>query len=219
MRTHTHALAGWRALSRGFPISFAHGCWSVCTYTHSFVRAWHGMACHGMCAWHVCIAWRCGLCVCTDSEMGKTHWRASCACISPQVCVRACARGCARVRTGARGCAWGCACGCACGCVCMCAIHQHITINTTCCQATDPVTHLPTACPLKLGGTGNGGCQPPALISTLIDIVLSPGVVAEPIFEGAGGSHHAMRGAVQYVIAAWCVVVWCIAQWHTIAQT
>jgi len=38
-------------------------------------------------------------------------------------------------------------------------------------------------CPLDLGGSGDG-CQPPNLITTLINIALQPGVVDEPMFEG-----------------------------------
>jgi len=46
-------------------------------------------------------------------------------------------------------------------------------------------TLLVDLCPLDYGGTGDG-CQPPNLISTLIDIVLKPGHVAEPMFVGQG---------------------------------
>lgn len=38
-------------------------------------------------------------------------------------------------------------------------------------------------CPLDYGGSGDG-CQPPNLITTLISIALSPGVVDEPLYEG-----------------------------------
>ena len=38
-------------------------------------------------------------------------------------------------------------------------------------------------CPLGYGGTGDG-CQPPVLITTLINIALQPGVVDEPMFQG-----------------------------------
>lgn len=38
-------------------------------------------------------------------------------------------------------------------------------------------------CPLDYGGTGDG-CQPPGLITTLINIVLSPGGVDEPMYKG-----------------------------------
>ena len=39
----------------------------------------------------------------------------------------------------------------------------------------------PGLCPLKMGGTG-GGCQPPNLITTLINIALQPGNVIEPMY-------------------------------------
>jgi len=38
-------------------------------------------------------------------------------------------------------------------------------------------------CPLDYGGSGDG-CQPPALITSLINIALSPGVVDEPLYKG-----------------------------------
>jgi len=38
-------------------------------------------------------------------------------------------------------------------------------------------------CPLDFGGSGDG-CQPPVLITTLINIVLAPGVVDEPMYHG-----------------------------------
>jgi V-type H+-transporting ATPase subunit a len=41
-------------------------------------------------------------------------------------------------------------------------------------------------CPLDFGGTGDG-CQPPNLITTLINIALNPGVVDEPMYAGQGG--------------------------------
>jgi len=40
-----------------------------------------------------------------------------------------------------------------------------------------------TLCPLNFGGTGDG-CQPPNLITTLINIALAPGNVEEPIYYG-----------------------------------
>jgi len=40
-----------------------------------------------------------------------------------------------------------------------------------------------TKCPLNYGGTGDG-CQPPNLITTLINIALQPGNVDEPLYEG-----------------------------------
>lgn len=43
-----------------------------------------------------------------------------------------------------------------------------------------------TKCPLDMGGSGDG-CQPPNLITTLINIALQPGDVDEPIFHGQAG--------------------------------
>ena len=40
-------------------------------------------------------------------------------------------------------------------------------------------------CPLDYGGTGDG-CQPPNLITSLINIALSPGSVDEPMYSGQG---------------------------------
>ncbi len=44
-------------------------------------------------------------------------------------------------------------------------------------------TPLYEVCPLGYGGT-SGGCQPPNLVTTLIDIALKPGTVDEPLFAG-----------------------------------
>lgn len=44
---------------------------------------------------------------------------------------------------------------------------------------------LAEVCPLGYGGT-SGGCQPPNLITTLINIALSPGNVVEPMYAGQG---------------------------------
>ena len=41
-------------------------------------------------------------------------------------------------------------------------------------------------CPLDFGGSGDG-CQPPNLITTLINIALNPGVVDEPMYGNQGG--------------------------------
>jgi len=41
-------------------------------------------------------------------------------------------------------------------------------------------------CPLDFGGDGDG-CQPPNLITTLINIALQPGAVDEPIYDGQAG--------------------------------
>mmetsp|Transcript_5610 Transcript_5610/g.7748 ORF Transcript_5610/g.7748 Transcript_5610/m.7748 type:complete len:874 (+) Transcript_5610:141-2762(+) len=50
------------------------------------------------------------------------------------------------------------------------------------CTYGDSVANV---CPLDYGGTGDG-CTPPNLITTLIGIVLSPGSVDEPMFQGQG---------------------------------
>jgi V-type H+-transporting ATPase subunit a len=42
-----------------------------------------------------------------------------------------------------------------------------------------------TKCPLNYGGSGDG-CQPPNLITTLINIALNPGDVDEPMFANQG---------------------------------
>jgi V-type H+-transporting ATPase subunit a len=47
-------------------------------------------------------------------------------------------------------------------------------------------TEVVDLCPLDYGGTGDG-CQPPNLITTLINIALAPGSVDEPMYEGQAG--------------------------------
>lgn len=46
-------------------------------------------------------------------------------------------------------------------------------------------------CPLNYGGTGDG-CQPPNLITTLINIALNPGNVDEPMFAGQAGLQNVL---------------------------
>jgi V-type H+-transporting ATPase subunit a len=48
------------------------------------------------------------------------------------------------------------------------------------CDKNTPLTDL---CPLDFGGTGDG-CQPPSLITTLMNIALKPGQVDEPLYYG-----------------------------------
>lgn len=57
------------------------------------------------------------------------------------------------------------------------------TFSGSVCTST---TQLVDMCPLNYGGTG-GGCQPPNLITTLINIALKPGAVDEPMFANQGG--------------------------------
>lgn len=49
----------------------------------------------------------------------------------------------------------------------------------------DPTDTLVDRCPLDYGGSGDG-CQPPNLITTLINIALKPGVVDEPLYPYQG---------------------------------
>ena len=51
------------------------------------------------------------------------------------------------------------------------------------CQGNDS---LADKCPLNYGGSGDG-CQPPNLITSLINIALSPGNVDEPMYSGQAG--------------------------------
>ena len=52
-------------------------------------------------------------------------------------------------------------------------------------KVCDKSTLLSVMCPLQYGGTG-AGCQPPNLITTLINIALQPGYVVEPMYAGQG---------------------------------
>ncbi|KAL7469631.1 hypothetical protein ACHAXS_009897 [Conticribra weissflogii] len=54
------------------------------------------------------------------------------------------------------------------------------------CQGNDD---LADKCPLDFGGSGDG-CQPPNLITTLINIALAPGVVDEPMYNGQAGMQN-----------------------------
>lgn len=46
-------------------------------------------------------------------------------------------------------------------------------------------------CPLDFGGSGDG-CQPPNLITTLINIALQPGNVDEPMYKGQAGMQNVL---------------------------
>jgi V-type H+-transporting ATPase subunit a len=65
------------------------------------------------------------------------------------------------------------------GCDVGTADHCYTSRGTQC----DASTPLSDVCPLDYGGTGDG-CQPPNLITTLINIALKPGAVDEPMFAG-----------------------------------
>ena len=54
------------------------------------------------------------------------------------------------------------------------------TVDGRVCTGSDQLVDI---CPLDYGGTGDG-CQPPNIITTLINIPLKPGTCAEPMFEG-----------------------------------
>jgi len=55
-----------------------------------------------------------------------------------------------------------------------------------CASPDDDGYDLDKLCPLGYGGS-SGGCQPPNLITTLINIMLSPGSVDEPMYPGQTG--------------------------------
>lgn len=52
--------------------------------------------------------------------------------------------------------------------------------------ACDSSSTTADMCPLDYGGSGDG-CQPPNLITTLINIALAPGSVDEPMYAGQAG--------------------------------
>lgn len=60
-------------------------------------------------------------------------------------------------------------------------------------------------CPLKFGGTG-GGCQPPNLITTLINIALAPGNVVEPMYAGQGGVQSFLL-VIAFLCVPWLLLV------------
>jgi V-type H+-transporting ATPase subunit a len=66
-------------------------------------------------------------------------------------------------------------------------------------EQCDKSTLVEDLCPLDYGGSGDG-CQPPNLITTLINIALSPGAVEEPMYEGQVGVQTALL-----LIAFFCV--------------
>lgn len=65
------------------------------------------------------------------------------------------------------------------GCQLSDSVESCFDFNGNVCDATTDVVDM---CPLDYGGTGDG-CQPPNLITTLINIALVPGSVDEPMYE------------------------------------
>ena len=60
-------------------------------------------------------------------------------------------------------------------------------------------------CTLKYGGTGQG-CQPPSIIATLIDMVLKPGVVADPMYAGQAAMQSTLLTAAMISVPAMLLV-------------
>ncbi len=60
-------------------------------------------------------------------------------------------------------------------------------------------------CPLGYGGTG-GGCQPPNLITTLINIALQPGTCLEPLYPGQGDVQTFLL-IVAFLCVPWLLLV------------
>jgi V-type H+-transporting ATPase subunit a len=70
------------------------------------------------------------------------------------------------------------------------------------CNADTTVADM---CPLDYGGTGDG-CQPPNLITTLINIVLSPGNVVEPMFANQGSLQSTLL-SIAFICVPWLLLV------------
>jgi V-type H+-transporting ATPase subunit a len=64
---------------------------------------------------------------------------------------------------------------------------------------------LVDVCPLDYGGTGDG-CQPPNLITTLINIALKPGTVDEPMYSGQAGVQTFLL-LVAFICVPWLLCV------------
>lgn len=82
----------------------------------------------------------------------------------------------------------------------------------------DSSTLLVDLCPLDYGGTGDG-CQPPNLITTLINIALKPGAVDEPMYYGQAGLQTFLL-LVAFITVPWllCVKPFYLKQQHKAAQ-
>jgi V-type H+-transporting ATPase subunit a len=82
-----------------------------------------------------------------------------------------------------------------------CSLSTSASCFTSTGATCNSLSTLDQVCPLGYGGT-SGGCQPPNLITTLINIALKPGTVDEPMYAG--------QAAVQTVIilVAFICVPW-----------
>eukprot|EP01042_Synura_sphagnicola_P004490 gene4490-5693_t len=72
-------------------------------------------------------------------------------------------------------------------------------------QPCDASTLLVDLCPLNYGGTGDG-CQPPNLITTLINIALQPGYVIEPMYAHQGSVQTALL-LIAFLCVPWLLMV------------
>lgn len=70
------------------------------------------------------------------------------------------------------------------------------------CNSSTPLSEV---CTLGYGGTG-GGCQPPNLITTLINIALKPGTVDEPMYSGQAGVQTFLL-LVAFICVPWLLMV------------
>lgn len=72
--------------------------------------------------------------------------------------------------------------------------------NVTC----DSDSTTADMCPLDYGGSGDG-CQPPNLISSLINIALSPGTVDEPMYAGQTSVQVCMYRMFKNSVRSGCI--------------
>lgn len=86
-----------------------------------------------------------------------------------------------------------------------CSLSNSKTCYTYVGDVCDANTLLVTMCPLQYGGTGQG-CQPPNLITTLINIALKPGAVEEPMYAGQGGVQTFLL-LVAFICVPWLLLV------------